>query len=105
MNVLNGKVMEKKIGRSLVKMAHTKSNGEWDFDWYNTMMGKQAQLIDLYKERLKIVGETLEVVKETNNTLRVHRDMLQREIDINENKVIIFQPWNIGKKKKKNVED
>jgi hypothetical protein len=95
----------KKIDRPLVKMTRTKDNGEFDFHWYSTMIGKQAQLIDLYKERLKTVGETLEVVKETNNILREHKDMLQREIDVNENKVIIFQWWNIGKKKKKNVED
>ena len=94
-----------KIDRPLVKMTRTNDDGDFDFDWYSTMIGKQGQLITLLEERLKIVKETLEISTSTNNILREHKDMLQRQVDENEHRVIIFQPWNIGKKKKNNVGD
>lgn len=91
------------IDRPLVKMTRTKDDGGYEFYWYKTMMGKQSQIIEIIKDTNKTMERIQEMDKQRINLLEHSRDMLREELDKTEDRVFIFRPWNLFKKKKKNV--
>ena len=93
-------VSTEKIDRPLVKMTRTRDDGGYDFYWYNTMMGKQNQINTLLLEQITLLEESNKVLNSTVGVIRCHKDLLQKEIDVFDNKVFVFRPWNLFKKKK-----
>ena len=83
-------------------MTSTRDDGGYDFYWYKTMMGKQSQINKLLKDQIVLLESTNETLSGTVNVVQSHKDMLQKEIDVFNNKVFIFRPWNLFKKKNKN---
>ena len=94
---------EDKIDRPLVKMTRTKDDGGYDFYWYKTMMGRQSQINKLLRDQIQLLESTNKSLRDTVNVVGSHKDMLQKEIDTFDNKVFVFRPWNLFKKKKKDV--
>jgi hypothetical protein len=88
--------MGKKIDRPLVRMTRTKDDGGYDYYWYKTMMGKQSQINTLLREQIEILGSHVE-------TLQTHKGILEKDVESLENKIFVFRPWKLFKKKKKNV--
>jgi hypothetical protein len=95
-------MMNEKIDRPLVKMTRTRDDGGYDFYWYKTMMGKQNQINTLLRQQIELLESSNATLRSTVNVVNGHKDMLQREID---NKIFVFRPWKLFKKKKKNVGD
>lgn len=93
------------IDRPLVKMTRTKDDGGYDFYWYNTMMGKQSQIINIIKDTNKSLERIHEMDQQRIFQLEASRDRLEERVDKYDNRVFIFKPWNLFKKKKKNVGD
>lgn len=93
-------VSTEKIDRPLVKMTRTRDDGGYDFYWYKTMMGKQNQINTLLREQITMLEHSNEVLSSTVDIVRSHKDLLQKEIDVFDNKAFIFRPWNLFKKKK-----
>ena len=86
-----------KINRPLVKMSY--SNNENDLLWYSTMMGRQSQIITLLEKQLELKESTNKILRETVVTVKTHRDLLQKEIDKDVDKVFTFRLWNLFIKK------
>jgi hypothetical protein len=83
-------------------MTRTRDDGGYDFYWYKTMMGKQNQINTLLRQQIELLESSNATLRSTVNVVNGHKDMLQREID---NKIFVFRPWKLFKKKKKNVGD
>lgn len=94
---------EDKIDRPIVRMTRTKDDGGYDFYWYKTMMGRQSQINKLLRDQIQLLESTNKSLRDTVNVVGSHKDMLQKEIDTFDNKVFVFRPWNLFKKKKKDV--
>lgn len=92
--------MTEKIDRPLVKMTRTTNDGSYDFYWYETMMGKQNQINEQLLEQITILKNTITVLENTVEVIDEHKDILQKELNRLDDKILIFQPWNFKKKKR-----
>lgn len=98
---------EDKIDRPIVRMTRTRDDGGYDFTWYKTMMGKQSQIINIIKDTNNTLERIHKMDQERISLLKASRDDLQKRFDKLEskynNRVSIFRPWKLFKKRNKNV--
>ena len=97
--------MGKKIDRPFVKMTRTKDDGGYDFYWYETMMGKQSQIINIIKDTNNSLEKIHDMDQERIKLLECRIKKLESDILKSNNRIFVFRPWKLFKKKKQNVGD
>jgi hypothetical protein len=95
--------MEEKIDRPIVKMTRTRDDGGYDFYWYKTMMGKQSQIINIIKDTNKTLEELHNMDQTHINLLEDKIKRLETDVLKGNNRIFVFRPWKLFKKKKQNV--